>query len=259
MSNEIWRPDFYDASPIFEPIRPFACHFANLNNWPSLAQINQQFSNNHLDIKAVQQMGKPEKFDDFYESRIHLKGELQTRTENWHDFFNAMAWLSFRHTKHVLNDLHYQTSHTRETGTNRSPVENAITLFDECGLIIISDKPDLLDLIRNHQWNSLFIDHKDDFNKHIKCVTFGHAMYEKALMPYIGMTAHAILINSNELLNTDLTHIDQTVADMWKNHQITTPHDLQPVPLLGVPGWYGNEQNDDFYSNTAYFRPKRTK
>ena len=259
MSNEIWCPDFYDTSPIFDPIAPFARHFSRLDNWPSLAQINQQFSDHHVDIKAVKQMGKPEKFDDFYESRIHLKGELQTRAENWHDFFNAMVWLSFRHTKHALNHLHYQTSLTRKTGSNRSPIENAITLFDECGLIIISDRQDLLELIRNHHWNSLFIDHKNDFNKHIKCITFGHAMYEKALKPYIGMTAHAILIHSDELLDQDIQHIDQSVADMWQNAQINTSQDLQPIPILGIPGWYGDGQTDDFYNNTAYFRPKKTK
>jgi len=256
MSNDIWKPDFQETSPIFKPVESFFNCFLEYRNWPSLKQLNQLFIENNLKIRAVEQQGKPEKLDDYYESRIYLKDELQTRTENWHDFFNAMIWLSFSDTKKILNKLHYQASNTRKTGTNRSPLENAIALFDECGLIIISDKKNYLNLIKNHQWSELFYDHKDNFNDHIKCVTFGHAMYEKALKPYIGMTAHAILIYSDELLSKDLTYIDNAVANMWENNEIKTTRDLQPVPILGIPGWH-HSQNRAFYSNTGYFRPKK--
>ena len=258
MINEIWKPDFCNSSPIFEPIMDFSASFSNLNSWPSLIEFNRKFSEHGLNITSVAQQGKPEKFDDLYESRIYLKGELQTRTENWHDFFNAMVWLGFRHIKHTLNEFHYTISQTRDSGTNRSPLENAIALFDECGLIIICDNEALLELIRRHQWKKLFIDHRDEFNQHIRCITFGHAMYEKALNPYIGMTAHAILIHSDGLLNKDLSKIDEFVASMWKNKEITTTRDLQPVPILGIPGWYKNNQTEEFYDNQDYFRPERT-
>ena len=33
---------------------------------------------------------------------------------------------------------------------------------------------------------------------------------------------------------------------------------LSPLPLLGVPGWY-KEQEAAFYADTSYFRPKRHK
>lgn len=257
MSHDRWNPEFHKLSPIFDPIKPFSGDFSSLNQWPGLTQFNQLFKKNNLKIRAVKQSERPEKFEDHYESRIYLKGELQTRTENWHDLFNAMAWLRFPCIKHSLNKLHYTLSQTREIGSNRSPIENTITLFDECGLIIISDKKDLLDLIRNHQWKSLFLDHKNNFNKDIRCITFGHAMYEKALNPYIGMTAHAILIESDTLLNSDLKEIDKSVANMWTTQQIKNTRDLQPVPILGIPGWYQNKQDEAFYDNTEYFRPKR--
>jgi Protein of unknown function (DUF3025) len=258
MRNETWNPDFHSSLPLFDSIEPFFRHFLKYKNWPTLKQLNQLFIENKLSVKAVEQQGKPEKFDDHYESRIYLKGELQTRTENWHDFFNAMVWLGFPDIKKTLNELHYQTSHSREAGTNRSSLENAIALFDECGLIIISDQQDLLDLIRNHQWHEIFFDQKDAFDKHIRCITFGHAMFEKALNPYIGMTAHAVLIHSSELLNKDLMTINKTVANMWKYNEIQTSRDLQPVPILGIPGWCKFEQNEVFYSNADYFRPKKT-
>ena len=259
MNTEKWNNHFHTSSPIFDPIKPFIEDLLNLKTWPLLNEINQLFIKDNMPIRAVEQTAKPEKFDDHYESRIFLKNELQTRIENWHDFFNAMVWLGFRQTKQTLNKLHYLASQHRKTGTNRSPIENAVALFDECGLIIISNRQDLLDLIKTHQWKKIFVDHKSEFNKNIKCITFGHAMYEKALNPYIGMTAHALLIHSNELLNTSLLDVDKFVAKMWQNKKITTTRDLQPVPVLGIPGWYKGNKNDGFYANTDYFRPKKSK
>ena len=51
-----------------------------------------------------------------------------------------MIWLTFPETKVSLNEIHYKAAKQRTTGTNRSAIENAITLFDECGIIIISDR-----------------------------------------------------------------------------------------------------------------------
>ncbi|MBL8391935.1 MAG: DUF3025 domain-containing protein, partial [Candidatus Accumulibacter sp.] len=34
-----------------------------------------------------------------YETRIWLTGEVATRPDNWHDFFNALVWFAFPNTK----------------------------------------------------------------------------------------------------------------------------------------------------------------
>jgi len=261
MTNDIWNANFLEISPIFETIRPVSVKSTNLNHWPELKFFNDQFKERGLKIKPVQQAEKPQSFIDHYEPRIFLKHELQTRTENWHDYFNAMIWLTFPETKSSLNEIHYKAAKQRTRGTNRSAIENAITLFDECGIIIISDKPELLEMIQKHEWKTLFFHHRKEFEKHIHCIVFGHAMYEKALTPYIGMTAQALLIHTNELVKNsspDLTTIDAFVADYWKDHHICTTKDLSPFPLLGVPGWHQDNENELFYENKDYFRPKTT-
>jgi len=273
---DIWNPHFLEESPIFHSIREVSIPFVQFNQWPTLKQFSTEFikrniqSHNHIQIQAVEQGGTPETFDDHYEPRIYLKGELQTRLENWHDFFNAMCWLQFPKIKASLNALHFTSSKTRQAGTNRSPLENAITLFDECGAVIVADDESILELIRNHEWKDLFRnaalwDTKATFGNHVQCYVFGHAMHEKNLAPYLGMTAHAILCKqSSDFFQQDyaeqLKEIDQVISNAWLGElpdtKIESPKDLQPFPLLGVPGWWSQKQDETFYSNDEYFRSK---
>jgi len=269
-SIDTWNPDFLNLSPIFDSIHEVSQSFSQLETWPTLEQFAAKFkeqnilSNSADPITPVPQGYTPEKFDDHYESRIYLKGELQTRLENWHDYFNATAWLQFPKIKSTLNALHYETSVNREPGTNRSPLENAIALFDECGAVIVSDDETLLDLIRNHEWKDLFWNNKKAFGKHIQCYVFGHAMHEKALQPYIGMTTHTILIKQescffDQKYQQQLKDIDTLISKKWHNKQIVSTRDLNPFPLLGVPGYWPEQQDEIFYQNSDYFRIKSTR
>ncbi|MDH5392416.1 MAG: DUF3025 domain-containing protein [Gammaproteobacteria bacterium] len=267
---DTWNPAFLESSPLFTSLREVAQPFTQHRQWPTLEQLAEEFrkrniqSHNNIQIKPVAQGEAPEKFEDHYESRIYLKGELQTRLENWHDFFNAAAWLQFPKTKAALNCLHFENSKSREAGSNRSPLENAITLFDECGAIIVADNENYLELIRNHQWKEIFCDKKHIWGKNIQCYIFGHAMHEKALAPYLGMTSHTLLINKPEGFFSQPEHqqvknLDIQVSEIWSNKVIEKTKDLQPLPLLGVPSWWNGRQNESFYNDKSYFRPLRKK
>jgi len=265
---DTWNPEFLKLSPIFDSIREVSQPFTQLKNWPTLDQFAAEFKKQNIQshngnfITPVAQGYTPEKFDDQYESRIYLKGELQTRLENWHDYFNATAWLQFPKIKSALNALHYETSVNREPGTNRSPLENAIALFDECGAVIVADDEKYLELIRNHQWKEIFWDHKEIWEQHIQCYVFGHAMHEKALTPYIGMTTHTMLLVKDKTFfqkqyQNQLKELESDIANNWLGNTIQKTKDLQPIPLLGIPGWH-QEQTEVFYNNKAYFRPLKT-
>jgi hypothetical protein len=41
-----------------------------------------------------------------YEMRIWARGEVVTRPDNWHDFFNALVWCTFPLAKAALNARH---------------------------------------------------------------------------------------------------------------------------------------------------------
>jgi hypothetical protein len=264
---DTWNPHYFEQSPIFNSIRHVSLPFSTLSQWPTLEQYAVEFEKRNIQsyadnpVHPVAQAGAPARFEDHYESRIYLAGELQTRLENWHDYFNAMCWLQFPKIKSALNALHFEASKTRNVGTNRSQLENAITLFDECGAVIVAEDDALLALIRQHAWRALFWDHKALFDKKIRCYVVGHAMHEKNLAPYLGMTTHSVLLKQGsdffqKTYLEQLEEIDRVVAGLWMNKQIEQPRDLQPFPLLGVPGWWHAAQDEAFYANEAYFRPK---
>lgn len=253
----IWNPGYPALSPIFDSLGNINQLFTQLDHWPTLDDYQSIFNKSKLSIKPVEQSHSIECFEEQYEQRIYLQKELQTRLENWHDYFNALVWLRFPETKKMLNKLHYQQSLTRTIGTNRSTLENRITQFDECGAIIISDDNNLLDLIRNHQWKELFIENRTAFTNHINCIVFGHAIFEKALTPYTGMTCHCILVNNAELLEYSnkqgMHNLDQHIANIWSNKLQNKPDKLAPYPILGTPG-YWPLQDEEYYCNRSYFR-----
>lgn len=236
--TDIWDPDYQLRSPI---LQQFTVAMPRLPQWPSIDDFNSV--SKHRFVSHDQLTGN-------YEIMIFETGNIPTREQNWHDFFNAHVWFNFPKTKALLNRLQYQEITGRRV-KQRSPLENALTLFDENGAIIVCSDPELLQLLRAHQWKTLFWDRREEVMEKMQIIVFGHSLHEKALSPYVGMTAHCLLFE-----RSGINDFDSMTYDYISQHVIT-PKTLQPVPILGYPGWHFAEQDGVFYSNTDYFRPKR--
>lgn len=272
-----WNPDFTALSPLFKPLFPIVSAFLKhqSNDWPDI-DAYQSLLIRHTDnihslggapLHFVSQGQVACCFEEHYEPRIYLKGEIQTRSENWHDFFQVLVWSLFPKIKIQLNSLHYQAALARQLSTpqknNRSPIENAIALFDECGVIITSSDPDLLHLIREFQWQELFCQRRNELEQNLQCIVFGHALYEKALQPYVGMTGNALLIDVDIPFQTlsplqQAAQLDDQISHYL--HRLDTdfrPPLLTPFPLLGMPGWDTDNHTERYYDNKSYFRDKR--
>ena len=97
----------------------------------------------------------------------------------------------------------------------------------------------------------------------MKFILFGHSLYEKALHPYAGMTGKGLILKVdptflNQPTDFQVAELDNRVAELFVNPQnITTTRDFYPVPLLGMPGWATENENEPYYNNTQYFRPPR--
>ena len=263
-----WTSDFVTLSPIFSPLASWAEKFRHFNDgWPKLKDYQHLLD--ELSEPILTQDGKPGHFQDHYAPRIYLTGEIQTRTENWHDFFQFLTWFMFPKTKAVINAIHIPAAQSRidkETDLGRrSPIENMLSLFDEGGAVILCSDNSLLDLIREFKWKELFWLRREELQSKLKLVTFGHALYEKGLSPYVGMTANCILFNVEETLlnksnNDQLDWIDLQLSSIFSEGEIyKQPKDLTPFPLLGLPGWDVDNDSESYYDNVNYFRPGRSQ
>lgn len=259
-----WQAGFLASSPMFAPLRGVGSALAALDHWPTLDDYNALLypsihSAHGVALSFVPQAGKPAHMEEKYESRIYLHGEVQTRTENWHDLFNALVWLTFPRTKAVLNQRHFDSIAQSAGEGNRDKIQDALTLFDESGVVVLYSDEELAHLLQSFQWHALFWEKRQSVNERMKFVIFGHSLYEKALNPYIGFTGKGLLIKVDEAFfalgaEAQREVIDESVAACFATREKVVGLNFSPVPLLGVPGWWEGNEDMAFYSNTRYFR-----
>lgn len=275
MKKTEWDAHFFTQSPIFEPFLPLSAFISVFNTWPTFQDLNalkQQVSTgiatfSGMPVRFVPQVceSTDSANDDSsvlpYERSIHLTGAVPTRPENWHDFFNALVWLIFPHAKAALNQIHIQSLDQAAQRKNavRGPLRDAATLFDESGVIVLSSQSEWITLLRQHAWKTVFWQHRASVLTSMRFILFGHALYEKALNPYAGMTGKGVFFKVEEaFLQKPLTEQLQAV-DRWLAgfllRQLSSNADLSPIPVLGYPGWTEANACGDYYDDQQYFRP----
>lgn len=272
-----WHPHFDKNAAMFEPLRPWIARFRHHTSWPGLDAYQELLdsldqppcTHKGVALKVVAQDGKPNHFEQHYAPRIYLHGEIQTRTQNWHDFFQLLTWIAFPKTKAAINAIHIPRAEARLKGDSepgrRSPIENMLSLFDEGGAILVSSDETLFQLVRDFQWKQLFWSRRNDLTSRFECITFGHALYEKGLKPYLGMTANTIMMTVDDEfflqpLEKRLSYLDQALAELLEaGDKYQKPRDLDPFPILGLPGWDPQNTRASYYDNRDYFRPGRRR
>jgi len=273
-----WDPDFVDRSPMLEPLREHAHSLRACATWPDRDALQAVLSDRAVvNADGAQlRLCAPGGESEPYEEAIRLRGDMLFREGEWHDLFNALAWAAYPATKAALNDAHYRAllearargekrerggSYERGQNYERGRRRDALTVFDENGAIVLSSSPSLLDDLRAFQWNRVFVERRDEVLAAMRFHLFGHALFEKALQPYVGMTAHALLLPVSESVvmrsSPGIGEVDALAAEAV--HALATPRDLSPLPLLGVPGWWAHNERAAFYDNAEYFRTSRKR
>ena len=187
------------------------------------------------------------------------------RSNNWHDLFNALVWITFPKTKAALNARHFHAlMKERASGAlTRGAVRDVNTLLDESGVIVVYAEDELAGLLRSFEWKKLFWQSREQVRAGMGFYLFGHGLYEKALQPYVGMTGQGLLIRVEQQFFSwpqaeQLHHLDCLLAAyLAVPEHCRSTRELSPVPLLGVPGWEAENDHAEYYENTAYFRSGR--
>ena len=256
---------------MYEPLHPHAPPFGP--QWPTLADWQRAFERRNPPVTnaagallcPVPHGRRPGAIEHHYEARIFENAELQVRPGDWHDCFNALVWLAFPRAKAALNARHYRSlQEQRAAGrANRGPVQDALTLFDEGGVVVASCDASLLALIRGFRWKELFWTGRGRLAGRIAFTVFGHALYEKAQRPFRGITGRAILLEVEPALlampvEEQTGSLDARLAAVIAAPEcLTATRDLEVLPLLGVPGWHPGTADESFYDDADYFRPGR--
>ncbi|MBU1308535.1 MAG: DUF3025 domain-containing protein [Gammaproteobacteria bacterium] len=255
-----WSTALLLANPIFADLcQRFG--LAQLTQYPDVAWLNQHRSQSavsFVDNDALSADGR------YYEEYIYATAQVPTRKDNWHDFFGALIWNLFPQTKALLNQLH-MAEIAQHGLKQRSKLRNKLTLFDECGVVICLEPAanQHADLLRAHQWQQSFVARRSDWQQQVRPIIFGHAIYEMATAPFIGLTAKALFIEvpdgfSQWSLTAAYSFIDNKLHEQIANQALLIDNrQLTPLPILGVPGWYNENETTSFYHNTNYFRPRR--
>lgn len=193
-----------------------------------------------------------------YESHIYTTGGVPTR-DNLHDFFNALCWLRFPHTKKRLNV--WQATAIDKAGgvqATRGPLRDALTLFDENVLLLQAPEP-IWQALQARDWQRLFGGLRPLWDQ-ATAVTFGHALTEKLVAPYKSITAHVLCLP----LPADVPADSGTGShpwDGWLAEQLSpewlASKPFTPLPVLGIPGWWPANTWPDFYDDAQVFRPAR--
>ncbi len=216
-----------------------------------------------------------------YEQHIFQTGEVSTRANHWHDLFNALVWCRFTRLKAALNAAHCAQIGLRHAdvchadvchggvrhddvrqGRGRGPQRDALTLFDESGVMVVSTSKSFLNALAAREWSEVFLQQTALWKKDVLVFVCGHALLEKFLAPYKALTAHALLLHIDVELarlprEAVLQRLDSSLAQaLGEGRILGSTASLSPLPLMGIPGWWPEAQQDTgFYVDRQVFRP----
>ena len=187
--------------------------------------------------------------DIAYEAFIFSHKRVPTR-DNLHDFFNGLCWLRFPQTKSRLNFLQAQEIALQGVSATRGPLRDALTLFDE-NVLLLQASDNLWHALQARDWATLFGELRAEWQT-LHVVIFGHALLEKLVTPYKSITAHVFRIASDIDANDDQALDVWLAANLQPEYLATKPY--LPLPVLGIPGWWPENEDLSFYSDTQVFR-----
>lgn len=191
-----------------------------------------------------------------YEQRIADRGVIATRERNWHDLFNALAWLRYPAIKQALNRRQVEEV-ARMGPRERSRSQCAMTHFDEAGVIVRVVDPSLLARWDAHDWYGLFWRERSAWQDgRIDVAVFGHALLEHALAPGKLLVGKALVVAADRAMAWE-SIVAALAERIASGELLRDPLELRPLPLSGIPGWHPDNGEEAFHHEAPCYQPLR--
>jgi Protein of unknown function (DUF3025) len=252
----------------FAPIAPVVARL-DATRWPGhdelTALANGIVTARGFPLRFVPPRGRQDEGRTYYETHIAQTGEVETRPGNWHDLFNALTWIAFPKAKAAINAQHAAmlAEGGEREARRRNPARDALTLFDEGGVIVASSSPEFFQRIVDFQWMELFWRRRLELAQRVRFIAFGHSLFEKMLDPFIGIVAKTVFLPVGEPFArmdpaSQVAGADALLAAHFGHRErFSSPKAMAPMPVLGIPGWHPGTDREAFYDDPGHFRPKK--
>jgi hypothetical protein len=197
-----WEPQFIQKSiwlwPLAAAAEPLG---ATRTHWPSHAELDALYARRAVEQRqapglhfspdrgAMQHRRDHEaaRIDaaQLYDGRIAVDRIVHTRAENWHDLLNALCFATWPKSKLALHERQYRALCRRLAGdarrlpTTRTREQDALTIFDEGG-VVIAAKVDVADTLSRAPARAVepVVRGLVEAGEAIVVVPFGHALFE---------------------------------------------------------------------------------
>lgn len=197
-----------------------------------------------------------------YEPHVAALRTVPTRPANWHDFFNMAVWAHFPKLRWALNGLHVDRNVGPVDPRNgRAPAQNLAATFDESGIVVVGSERSLLQELRDLSFKRVFWERRAELLETTRFWIVGHGTLESLLAPHPGIASKGLLFHVPELPQTaegwdalrfQLDARAASVVAGWRSFYSV----LDPVPVLGIPGYWDNDA-PEFYDDVQHFRFER--
>jgi hypothetical protein len=190
-------------------------------------------------------------FDRF----LSRTARIPTRASSFHDLLGALIWLHFPALKTAIHRVQLAGD-----ALSRGPMENAATHLDESGVLVFSSEPKIFEALSALKWLEVFWERRAELERTTRFLVFGHGLLDALRDPHPRLMGKALFArvaaDRLECAPADFrVFVDRAFAAAVPGF-LSAPSRLQPLPVLGVPGWSAI-QSRAYYEDERYFRTAR--
>ncbi len=192
-----------------------------------------------------------------YDQLIADSARIPTRVGSYHDLLGALVWLHFPALKTALHRIQLAAC-----SKQRGPRENAATHLDESGVLLLSTAPEVFESLAALRFRDLLWEQRSQLRQSTRFLGFGHGLLDSLRAPHPRLMGKALLVQVTPaqlaLPASELRVLLDRALAAELGAFLDGPSCLQPLPVLGVPGWAPG-QTHEFYEDAAYFRGARQR